>query len=222
MFNGAVPTWRERKGSKEGSRREDVQRSVVKEEDLFTVSSSLFIAPPYRTGRLRAGVALNGTASSHEGMWYPRCSASDPQSFLIWRLGQTSVRNSNGTVRKSRDGWSGCGQEDTEIVVNVSRTWKWTMVRKRTNSCEGERRVGWPARGQGENRDSGENSRRSALKYAPFRLPCAFHGAPERNHTSTCNLPSLAASLSPLPHPGHGGDVRRTFSFDDSHGIKIS
>lgn len=30
--------------------------------------------------------------------------------------------------------------------------------------------------------DSGENSRRSALKYAPFQLPCAFHGAPEKSY----------------------------------------
>lgn len=69
------------------------------------------------------------------------------------------------------------GSPDVDVDDGSARKAAWTK------SCEDERRVGWPAKGPGrEPCDSGENSRRSALKYAPFQLPCAFHGAPEKSY----------------------------------------
>lgn len=148
------------------------QRTLIASSCSFTPFTA-----PYRTGRLGTGVALSGTANLHGGWGIaPRLTPKAP----IW-LARTDVF-ANGQVRKSRDGWNGRGREKMRRSPSMC-CGRGCATIAATKDCKMRMSRGVARERPGrEPCDSGENSRRSALKYAPFQLPCAFHGAPEKSY----------------------------------------
>lgn len=155
-----------------------------------------------------------------------RSAIGPPKAPTCW-LGRTSLRNGK---RESVEiagwmKWTRRCEDRRRCVADV----RMCCDDGSTKGCEDVRRVGWPARGPGENRvtvartagDQPLNTRRS-------NCHARFMGR-QRNHTSTRNLPSLIAPLPPPPSSplssaapwARVAEMRRTFSFD-THGIKSS